>query len=83
MCLAKSRRSQRFSELSIYTCHMTFVRQRLTTMKEFEEAVRDAVEASLGEEYQVQIHDVVKNNDPHLTRLITLMKVVEFKIKDA
>ena len=41
-----------------------------TTMKEFEEAVRDAVEASLGEEYQVQIHDVVRNNDTHLTGLV-------------
>ena len=41
-----------------------------TTMKEFAEAVRDAVEASLGEEYQVQIHDVVRNNDTHLTGLV-------------
>ena len=41
-----------------------------TTMKEFAEAVRDAVEASLGEEYQVQINDVVRNNDMHLTGLV-------------
>ena len=41
-----------------------------TTMKEFAEAVRDAVEASLGEGYQVQIHDVVRNNDTHLTGLV-------------
>lgn len=41
-----------------------------TTMKEFAEVVRDAVEASLGEGYQVQIHDVVRNNDMHLTGLV-------------
>ncbi len=43
---------------------------RKRTMEEFAEAVRDGVEALLGEGFQVEIHDSVKNNDTHLTGLI-------------
>lgn len=43
---------------------------RKITMEEFAEAVRDVIEALLGEGFQVEIHNFVKNNDTHLTGLI-------------
>ena len=43
---------------------------RKRTMEEFAETVRDVIEALLGEGFQVEIHNSVKNNDTHLTGLI-------------
>lgn len=43
---------------------------RKRTMEEFAEAVKNGVEALLGEGLQVEIQDSVKNNDTHLTGLI-------------
>lgn len=43
---------------------------RKKTMEEFAEAVKNGVEALLGEGFQVEIQDSVKNNDTHLTGLI-------------
>ena len=41
----------------------------IKTMDVFAQVVKDAVEASLGDGYEVCIHEVLKNNDTHLTGL--------------
>lgn len=39
-------------------------------MKEFADMVKGVVETSLGEGYQVELHNMVKNNDTHRTGLV-------------
>ena len=41
----------------------------IKTMDVFAQVVKEAVEASLGDGYEVSIHEVLKNNDTHLTGL--------------
>ena len=41
----------------------------IKTMDEFAQVVKEAVEAILGDGYEVSIHEVLKNNDTHLTGL--------------
>ncbi len=41
----------------------------INSMDVFAATVKEAVEASLGEGYEVNIHEVLKNNSTHLTGL--------------
>lgn len=46
----------------------------IRTMEVFADTVQAAMEAHFGEDYKVQLQDVVKNNDSHLTGLTILNK---------
>lgn len=48
---------------------MIMMNATIKTMDVFAQVVKEAVEASLGDGYEVSIHEVLKNNDTHLTGL--------------
>ena len=48
---------------------MIMMNATIKTMDVFAQVVKEAVEASLGDGYEVCIHEVLKNNDTHLTGL--------------
>ncbi len=46
----------------------------IKTMEAFAGTVKSAMEVYFGEDYKVQVHNVIKNNDRHLTGLTILSK---------